>query len=75
MDSNTINGEQVQMPFEAYDAYVWCLAERLAFIYAPDRVAVIMPRKEQAYRRMLQATTENVPLNLDVMVGSYFRVG
>jgi hypothetical protein len=34
-----------------------------------------MPRKEQAYRRMLQATTENVPLNLDVMVGSYFRVG
>ena len=75
MDSNTINGEQVQMPFEAYDAYVWCLAERLSFIYAPERLAMITPRKEQAYRRMLQATTENVPLNLDIMVGSYFRVG
>jgi hypothetical protein len=74
MDSNTINGEQVQMPFEAYDAYVWCLAERLAYIYSPDRIAMIAPRKEQAYRRMLQATTENTPLNLEVSVNSYFRV-
>jgi hypothetical protein len=74
MDSNTVNGEQVQMPFEAYDAYVWCLAERLAFIYSPDRIAMIMPRKQQAYQRMLQATTENTPLNLEVSVNSYFRV-
>jgi hypothetical protein len=75
MDSNTVNGEQVQMPFEAYDAYVWCLAERLAYIYSPDRIAMILPRKQQAYQRMLQATTENTPLDFQVEVGSYFRVG
>jgi hypothetical protein len=75
MDSNTANGEQVQMPFEAYDAYVWCLAERLAFIYAPERLAMIAPRAQKAYQRMLQATTENTPLDFQVEVGSYFRVG
>lgn len=74
MDSLLMNGSQQQMPFEAYDAFVWCLAERLAFIYAPDKVPMIGPRKELAYRRMLQATTENVPINLDVSVKSYFRV-
>jgi hypothetical protein len=74
MDSDLKNGSQVQMPYEVYDAATWMLAERLAFIYAPEKVSMISPRKEQAYRRMLQATTENVPVNLDVTVGSYFRV-
>jgi hypothetical protein len=75
MDSNTVNGEQVQIPFEAYDAYVWCLAERLAFIYSPDRIAAIMPRKQQAYQRYLQSSTENTPINLEVGLKSYYRVG
>ena len=75
MDELSANGTQIAIPYEAYDAFVWCLAERLAYIYAPERVAVVAPRAQQAYRRMLQSTTENVPLDLNVMVGSYFRIG
>lgn len=69
------NGTQVQVPYEAKDYYVWALAERLAYIYAPDRLQAIMPAKQAAYQKYLQSGTENVPLNLDTMLGSYFRVG
>lgn len=72
-DMNTQNGTEIAIPYEAYDAFVWCLAERLAFIYAPDRMAMIGPRKQMAYQRMLQATTENVPLEMNVEMRSYFR--
>lgn len=69
------DGTQVQIPYEYYDYYVWGLAERLAYIYAPDRIQVVSPRKQQAWQRAMQASTENVPINLDPMMGSYFRVG
>jgi hypothetical protein len=75
MDSDLQNGQQVQMPYEVYDAATWMLSERLAFIYAPDKIAMIGPRKQQAYQRMLQTTTENVPINMNIQMGSYFRVG
>jgi hypothetical protein len=74
MDSDLQNGQQVQMPYEVYDAATWMLAERLAFIYAPDKAAMISPRKQQAYQRMLQATTENVPITMSIQMKSYFRV-
>jgi hypothetical protein len=74
MDSDLQNGQQVQMPYEVYDAATWMLAERLAFIYAPDKVALISPRKQQAYQRMLQATTENVPITMSIQMKSYYRV-
>jgi hypothetical protein len=75
MDEFLTNGQQIAVPYECYDAFVWGLAERLAFIYTPDRVAMISPRAMQAYQKMLQATTEPVPLEMQIQVGSYFRVG
>ena len=75
MDELTNNGTQIAIPYEAYDAFVWCLAERLCYIYAPEKAAIIAPRAQKAYQRMLQSTTENVPIDFNVMVGSYFRVG
>lgn len=69
------DGSQIQIPYQYYDYYVWSLAERLAYIYAPDRIAVITPRKQQSWQRAMQASTENVPINIDTMLGSYYRVG
>lgn len=74
-DAEMADGTQIQIPYEYYDYYVWGLAERLAFIYAPDRLPVISPRKQQAWARAMQASTENVPINIDTMLGSYYRVG
>jgi hypothetical protein len=36
---------------------------------------MVSPRAMQAYQKMLQATTEPVPIEMQVQVGSYFRVG
>jgi hypothetical protein len=68
------DGAQIQIPYQAVDYFTWALAERLAFIYSPDKVAMIGPRKAQAYQKYIQSTTENVPMNLNIEMKSYFRV-
>jgi len=72
-DAKLGGGTQVDMPYEAYDYFVWSLAERLAFIYAQDKVQLIAQRKQVAYQKYLQATTENVPITLNVGLRGYFR--
>ena len=69
------NNTTIYIPYQAYDYFVWSLAERLAYIYAPDRIAAIGPRKQASMTKYLQAETENVPLNMDVQVQSYYRIG
>jgi hypothetical protein len=69
------DGFQIQIPYQAYDYFVWGLAERLSYIYAPEKAAMLSPRKQQAYMKYIQATTENVNINMDVQVNSYFRMG
>jgi hypothetical protein len=74
MDMNTENGTQIAVPYEAYDCFVWMLSERLAFIYAPDKIAVVGPRKQMAYQKFLQTSTENVPLDFAVNMRGYYRM-
>lgn len=74
MDMNTENGTQIAIPYEAYDCFVWMLAERLAFIYAPDKIALVSPRKQTAYQKFLQTSTENVPMDFAVNLKSYYRM-
>jgi hypothetical protein len=35
----------------------------------------LQPLKQQAYMKYLQASTESTPINMDVEMRSYFRVG
>lgn len=72
-DAVMSNGTQVDIPYEVYDYYTWSLAERLAFIYAPDKVQMIAARKQDAYMKYLQATTENVPITMNIQMRGYFR--
>lgn len=67
------NGTQVDIPYEVYDYFTWSLAERVAFIYAPDKVPAIAARKQVAYLKYTQATTENVPITMSVQMRGYFR--
>jgi len=69
------NANQLQIPYEYYDYYTYALAERLALIYAPDKLALITPLKERSYVKAMQASTENIPISIDTALGSYFRVG
>lgn len=72
-DAKLGNGTKVDILYEVYDYFTWSLAERLAFIYAPDKVQLIAARKEVAYQKYLQATTENVPITISPGLRGYFR--
>lgn len=74
MDANLTNGEQVQIPFQVYSYFTAALAVKLATIYAPDRLAMLLPLKQEAYMKYLQATTESVPLTINAAISGYFRV-
>jgi len=69
------NGTQIMIPFQTFDYFVWALAERLAYVYSPDKIAVISPKKAESYMKYLQSTTENVPISIHTQMGSYYRVG
>lgn len=71
-NADLMDGMQVQIPYEVQDYFTWALAERLAFIYAPDRLPMIGQRKQMAYTTYLQVGTENVPIDFNVQLGSYF---
>ena len=73
LDSELTNGTQVDAPWYMFDAFVWGLASRLAYIYAPDKVAILQPRYDKAWFRALQAGTENVPVQMQVQMRGYFR--
>lgn len=67
------NGTEVDMPYEVYDYFTWSLAERLAFLYAPDRIPILAARKQISYQKYMQATTENVPITISTQLRGYFR--
>ena len=73
MDSELTNGTQPEVPWYYLNAFADGLAARLAYIYAPDKVAVLQPKADKSWFRALQVGTENVPVNLNVQMRGYFR--
>ena len=72
-DAQLSNGTNVDIPYEVYDYFTWNLAERLAFIYAQDKLAAIAQRKQQAYVKYMATTTENVPITINTNMIGYYR--
>lgn len=71
-DVNLQNGTQLEIPYYYFDAFVWGLASRLAYLYAPDKVQLLQPRADRAWSRALQVGTENVPITMNVAMRGYF---
>jgi hypothetical protein len=73
MDSELSNGTQPEVPWYYLNAFADGLAARLAYIYAPERVAMLQPKYDKSWFRALQVGSENVPINLNVAMRGYFR--
>ena len=71
-DVVTQNGTQVDIPWYFLEAFVWGLASRLAYMYAPDKVQILQPRADKAWLRANAVGTENVPITMNVAMRSYF---
>jgi len=73
MDNDLSNGTQPEVPWYYLNAFADGMAARLAYIYAPDKVAVLQPKADKSWFRALQVGTENVPVTMNVQMRGYFR--
>lgn len=73
-DSNLQNGEQVEVPYYFLEALAFGLAQRLAMIWAPEKVAIMKPLADEAYQIAASQNVETANTYISPTLGSYWRV-
>ena len=72
-DSNLQNGEQVEIPYYFMEALAFGLAQRLAIIWAPDRVAILKPLADEAYSIAAAQNVETANVYISPSLSGYWR--
>ena len=72
-DANLINGQQVELPYYFLEAFAYGLAQRLALIWAPDKVQLLKPLADEAYDLAVRQNIETANFYVSPMISSYFR--
>lgn len=72
-DSALTNGQQVDIPYLWLECFAYGLAQRLAMIWAPDKVQLLKPMADEAYAIAAEQNVETAQQYISPMVSSYFR--
>ena len=72
-DSNFTNGQQVEIPYYFLEAFVYGLAQRLAMVWAPDKVMMLKPMADESYAIAAAQNIETAQQYISPMISSYFR--
>ena len=72
-DSNLQNGEQVEIPYYFMEALAFGLAQRLAMIWAPDKVALMKPLADEAYSIAAAQNVETSNFYVSPSISGYWR--
>ena len=72
-DSNLQNGEQVEIPYYFMEALAFGLAQRLAMIWAPDRVTILKPLADEAYQIAASQNVETANMYISPSLSGYWR--
>jgi hypothetical protein len=72
-DANFTSGQQVEVPYYFLEAFAYGLAERLALIWAPERVAMLKPMADEAYQIAASQNIETAQQYISPTISSYFR--
>jgi hypothetical protein len=72
-DSNLTSGQQVEIPYYFLEAFAYGLAQRLAMIWAPDRVQMLKPMADEAYDLAARQNVETAQQYISPTISSYFR--
>lgn len=72
-DSNLLDGQTVDIPYLWMEAFAYGLAQRLAMIWAPDKVQLLKPMADEAYAIAAEQNVETAQQYISPMVSSYFR--
>jgi len=72
-DANMNGTEQVDIPAIWLEAMVYGLAERLAQIWSPDKVAIMKPMADEAYNIAAAQNVETASTYISPQISGYFR--
>jgi hypothetical protein len=72
-DSNLQGGEQVEIPYLWLEAFAYGLAQRLAMIWAPDKVALLKPMADEAYMIAAEQNVETAQQYISPTLSGYWR--
>jgi hypothetical protein len=72
-DANLQNGQQVEIPYLWMEAFAYGLAQRLAVIWAPERVQILKPMADEAYQIAADQNVETASTFISPMISGYFR--
>ncbi len=72
-DAEFSNAQQAEVPYYFLEAFAFGLAERLALIWAPDKVALLKPLADEAYGIAASQNIETAQQYIQPMISGYFR--
>ena len=72
-DSNFSDGQTVNAPVYFLEAFAYGLAQRLALMWAPERVQMLKPLADEAYQIAAMQNVESAQQYISPMISGYFR--
>lgn len=72
-DSNLQNGEQVEIPYLWMEAFAYGLAQRLATIWAPEKLMMLKPMADESYDIAARQNVETAQQYISPVISGYFR--
>jgi len=72
-DANLTSNQNVEIPYLWLEAFAYGLAQRLAVIWAPDKVAILKPMADEAYQIAADQNVETAQQYISPMISGYFR--
>jgi hypothetical protein len=72
-DSALGGAQQVEIPYLWLEAFAYALAQRLAMIWAPDRVMMLKPLADESYQVAADQNVEQAQQYISPMISGYFR--
>jgi len=72
-DANLQNGQTVEIPYLWMEAFAYGLAQRLATIWSPDKLAFLKPMADEAYQIAAAQNVETAQQYISPMISGYFR--
>ena len=72
-DSGFSDGQQVEMPYYFLEAFAYGLAQRLALMWAPEKVQMLKPLADESYQIAASQNIETAQQYISPMISGYFR--
>lgn len=72
-DASMSNAQTVDIPYLWLEAFAYGLAQRLAVIWAPEKLAIVAPLADEAYNIAAQQNVETAQQYITPMISGYFR--